>query len=1008
MVTRPSDLSAPSGEAEIVLSAANLGDAPAGGADDPVALVDTLPPGATALAAYAVTGFPAAKDAVVECQVPNPRTVSCGLEGSLAPYDEIEVRIQVKLEPGGGWSGEPNRFAVSGGGAPSDELERNLSPTGGGLLGFEEFDLRSEEEGGAVGNRAGSHPFQVTAAVSLTQTVEAIPAALPKDLRLRLPPGLLANVSAVSACRLTAFHQDNCPLNSIVGVGIFTLNEPENLGPISLASPIFNVDPGVGEPARFGALPLGVPVLIDTKIRADDYSAVLSIANISELAGFLAATVTLWGTPEDPRHDAARGRDCLLSARGLVEFSCSRLEAPAPRAMLTLPTSCEELAPDSVAEIASWADPLDPAAAVSPFPRLTGCSQVPFQPSAIATSSASSASSPSGLELTLATRGEGLEDPAGLAESAVKGVRVALPEGFTLNPAAGNGLSACGDAEWELETIDGRACPEESKIGRVEVASPIFSQPLNGSIYLGGERGERFDGALTLDVTAPNPTLGILIKLEATLRLDPGTGRITVSTGKLPPLPISSLRLSFGAGPRALLATPPACGASAVVTTFTPFSAPAAAVDSVSPQAITSGAGGGACPGAPPPFDPAFIAGTESNSAGSSSPLYARASRADGEAELAGLSLVLPPGLVADVAGVATCPAAALAAAAARSAGEEEAVPSCPAASRIGRTLVGLGVGPVLSQVPGKLYLAGPYEGAPFSVAAVTPGRLGPLDLGTVVLRFPVDVDPRTGQVSSDFPVGQRLPSILDGVALHLRDLRLYLDRGWFTFNPTSCDPTAIGGFAYAIDGSAAPLSERFQAADCGALGFRPSLSVRVLGSLRRNAHPALRVTIVSNPRQAGIAAAGFALPPGELLDLHHLRGLCPRGAAVAECPAFSRIGRLSLRSPFLDHPVAGPVYLRVPGRGLPALAADLRDGSLHFLLRGQTAAAAGRLRLSFAHLPDIPLTKAVLNLAGGHHGILVNSEDLCGRRLRAEAALSSHSGKVRRLQPSLELGGRC
>jgi hypothetical protein len=491
------------------------------------------------------------------------------------------------------------------------------------------------------------------------------------------------------------------------------------------------------------------------------------------------------------------------------------------------------------------------------------------------------------------------------------------------------------------------------------------------------------------------------------LRVDPRSGRIAVVADGLPPLPLSSLRLSFPPGPRALLATPPGCGASEVETVFTPYADPATTVAVSSPLAISSGPGGGPCPTARP-FHPSLTAGTLNNAAARYSPVFVRLSRADDEPELDGLSLVLPAGLAARLAGIPTCSPRALAAAAAKSGTEEGAAPSCPSAAQIGRTLVGVGVGPVLDYVPGALYLAGPYGGAPFSLAAVTPARLGPIDLGTIVRRLPLDVDPRSGRVSVELGADQRLPPALDGVALHLRDLRLYFDRERFTVNPTSCAPMAINGFAHAPDGNVAPLSERFQAADCAALRFRPSLSLRLSGGLGRNGHPSLRATVHSGPGEARMAAAEFTLPPGELLDLHRVRDLCPRGVPAASCPASSRIGRVRLRTPLLDQPLSGPVYLRVPKRGLPALVADLRGDGLHLVLDGSTSSSAGRQRFALRELPDLPLTEARIALDGGRHGLLVNSETLCGARLRAGAVLIAHSGRSRQLRPRLALHGRC
>jgi hypothetical protein len=590
----------------------------------------------------------------------------------------------------------------------------------------------------------------------------------------------------------------------------------------------------------------------------------------------------------------------------------------------------------------------------------------------------------------------------------VKRIEVDLPEGFSLNPSAANGLSSCDRVGFKGETLLDRGCSDGSKIGQVAIASPIFSEPLSGSVFFGGEAGEPFAGSFRLYVIARSPPLGLVVKLQALLRLDPESGRVTVVADDLPPLPLSSLKLSFPPGPRALLATPNGCGTRLLETGFTPFADPATTFKFASRLSTAGDPAGSGCSEGPRPFHPVFSAGTLNNAAAAYSPFNVRLSRDDGEAELGGLAFTLPPGLVAAVAGVPACPAAALEAAAARSATAEVTNPSCPPATQVGRSLIGAGVGPVLNYVPGSLYLAGPFRGAPFSLAAITPARFGPLDLGTVVRHLPLRVDPHSGQASVGLEPAQRLPSILEGVVLHLRDLRLYFDRAGFMVNPSTCAPETIVGAAQAGDGGATHLAQRFQAAGCSALPFKPSLALALSGALRRNGHPALRATIRSNGRQARISAAAITLPPGQLLDIRHVRALCPRSLPAAHCPPASRVGRVRIRSPLLGEPLQGPVFLRVPVRGLPALVADLHAGSLELVLRGHAAAAAGRVRLVLQELPDLPLEEAQLLLDGGSRGLFVNSEKLCATSRAATAILRAHSGKSRHLRPRWQLQSRC
>jgi hypothetical protein len=281
----------------------------------------------------------------------------------------------------------------------------------------------------------------------------------------------------------------------------------------------------------------------------------------------------------------------------------------------------------------------------------------------------------------------------------------------------------------------------------------------------------------------------------------------------------------------------------------------------------------------------------------------------------------------------------------------------------------------------------------------------GPFDLGNLVIRAAADVDPTTAQVSvSTDP----LPRILNGIPLRLRSIALGLDRSGFIRNPTSCEPMSVTGTATAGRGPSVPLSEFFQVGGCAGLPFEPGLSIDLLGGLGRSDHPAVRAVLRGRADEAAIAAMTMTLPAGELLDLRNVRSLCAVRLSPERCPRASRLGRASVLSPLLDEPVQGPIHLRAPSDRLPDLVADLRGDGLHFVLHGQTVTSGGHLRIRFPDLPDIPLSKAVLTLSGGRHGILVNSEGLCGRSRHISVSLGAHDGDRKQLTPHVRLRGRC
>ena len=73
----------------------------------------------------------------------------------------------------------------------------------------------------------------------------------------------------------------------------------------------------------------------------------------------------------------------------------------------------------------------------------------------------------------------------------------------------------------------------------------------------------------------------------------------------------------------------------------------------------------------------------------------------------------------------------------------------------------------------------------------INAATVGPFDLGTIVIRSAFAVDQRTAQLQIDSSASDPIPHIIDGIPLHLRDVRVYMDRFQFTHNPTSCEPSA-------------------------------------------------------------------------------------------------------------------------------------------------------------------------------------------------------------------------
>jgi len=1032
------------GSGRLVVTLNNLGTAAVDGGANPVTIVDKLPAGMEASEVEGRAGdFTQGENfGPVDCSLVSSAEVSCEFKGKLPPYQAIEVETSVSLTAPPA-EAAPGSVSVSGGGAPpastGHPVKVSPDPT---PFGIEHFSARSEDEGGAPTTQAGAHPFQLTTTLQLKSgpmTPGAVgepnrleQPAMPRNLRFPLPAGLVGNTSELPQCPVATFLEgaqndnENCSPETAVGVASILFTGGQFPTPVRVAAPVYNLVPSQGEPARFGFAVKFNPVIINTKVDPNDrYRINAEVRNTTQAIAFLSSTVTLWGTPGDPLHDSSRGWDCILD--GIEDVGpCSHPVGISEVPLFRQPVACDGPLDFSVAA-EPWHVPLGSLIehGSNSTEGMHGCNKVPFDPSIAAAATSKLAENPSGLDFKLEMPNFGLRKKEAIAEGQAKKVEVALPEGMTINPSQGEGLAVCSPDEYRRERFDsapGEGCPDASKIGEVQIATPLLKEEARGSLFVAKPFDNPFGSLIALYMVARIPERGVLIKQAGKVALDPKTGQIVTTFDDLPQLPFSTFKLHFREGGRAPLVTPPSCGNYEIVARFTPWSAadpanplPSDVVTRTSSFTTERGVDGGACPGGGlPPFHPGLIAGSVNNAGGAYSPFNVRLFRSDGEQEMTNFSIKLPPGVIGKLAGVPTCSDAAIAAARDRTGAEELANPSCPAASGIGRTLVGAGVGSVLTYVPGKVYLAGPYHGAPLSIAAVTAAKVGPFDLGTVVVREAIRINPETAEVFIDPTGSDPLPHIIDGVTTHIRDIRAYIDRPEFMLNPTSCDPsstasTVLGSgvdFASPADDRPVTVSTPYQAASCSALGFKPKLSLRLKGGTKRTGHPSLRAVFTTRKGDANVARAAVTLPKTELLDQAHIRTVCTRVQFAAgagggsQCPAGAVYGHARAISPLLDEPLEGPVFLRSSSHQLPDLVAALHSPRVDFYLAGRIDSVEGRIRNTFESPPDAPVSKFVLIMQGGKKGLLVNSTDICKAKPRATVLLDAQNGKTHDINP--------
>ncbi len=838
--------------------------------------------------------------------------------------------------------------------------------------------------------QAGAHA-DMTVSVALTRDGNN-PYAKAQDIEVRLPPGVIGNPQAVPTCttqQLGSMPETSvCPFESQVGITLVRTTQPfANV----FTEPVYNMVPPKGTDivARFGFIAGAYPAVINLRVDPTDYSVIATAEGLPSPTGLSEATTIIWGVPASEEHDVFRITP-YESLFGGAPPGGRSLDSPKVP-FLSNPTDCS-LKREVTVTARSYQLPKQPSTMSTSFPQISGCGKLNFPIGFTNQLTNPEAAAPTGLD-TVTTMPQD-ESPQGNATSTLKSARVTLPEGFAINPAAGDGLVACSAAQVGYGLNVDANCPAAAKIGSIEAEVPALEETLHGSVYQRTpEPGQLFGLWVVAD------EMGVHLKLPARIETNPVTGQLTTvfdgvaGLGGLPQVPVAELKLNVFGGPRAPLSTP-GCGTYLTDFSFAPWSGKAPA-QGKAPLSVTGGCGKGG-------FSPKLDAGTLNPRAGQFAPFAMTLTRQDGEANPQSLAVTLPQGLLAKLGGVELCPEAAASSGA------------CPASSQIGDITAATGVGgaPLWVPQPGKsptaLYLSGPYKGAPYSVVAVVPAQAGPFDLGTVVTRAKIEVDSKSAiaTITTD-----PLPQILEGVPVTYRTLSVLVDRPNFTLNPTGCRAKEVVANLTATNGQSASPSDGFQATGCSRLGFKPKLSIQLKGGTKRSQFPALRAVVRPRPGDANFSSAAVTLPKSAFLEQAHIRTICTRvqfnaGAGFgAECPKASIYGKATAFTPLLNEPLTGPVYLRASSNPLPDLVVAL-SGPIKVELSSRIDSVGGGIRSTFASIPDAPVSKFILEMQGGKKGLIVNSRDLCKGTNRADAVLRGKNGRSSETRPVVKAVG--
>jgi hypothetical protein len=1040
---------APGDEFEYIVEARNVGDEDMDGTS--ITLTATLPPGLVAksgkLYLDGTNGPEAAEQqgqAPIACEVTDTTHLAC-INSTAVPTAEHRgnnsfqrLRFQVEVEPGAAEGILVTSFAVSGGGAGAGASTIDPTTISSRPLGFgiDAFDNQYLNAAGQPETAAAVHPADLVTSFDINSHFEAVPlggTARPveplKDASVELPPGFAGNPTvAPELCTIARLAAGNttteCPPSSQLGTVLVRYNDHAGMGSSFRGPlPLFALEAPPGVAARFGFNVAGTIIVLDASIRSDgDYGITTGSTDTSEGLPVVGASFDLWGNPFSEAHRSERacpgtpGQSNEAPSFGAPSCSAETEEV----AFLRNPTSCQGPQASTI-QADSWFHPevvaketsvshLNPGYPYAPAERgpefgFEECAAVPFSPSLEAAPPAGAqAGRPTSFNFDLKMPQQGLDDPSAISESDLRKAVVTLPAGVRVNPSSADGLGSCTPAQVGLTTPVGEEhahfsddagnCPENAKIGSLSIETPLLDHEVPGAVYLAQQGQNPFGSLLALYFVAHDPISGVNIKQAVKVGSDPGSGQLTTTVEEIPQLPFTNLHIALKTGQRAALTAPNACGTYTTHSTFTGWSGKV--VQGESSFTITQACGGG--------FDPKLSAGTQNPLAGTYSPFSLRLTREDGTQEIGALSATLPKGLIGKPAGIPYCSDAALAAisGALGTGAAQEANPSCPAASQLGTVTVGAGAGTTpFYTSSGRAYLAGPYKGAPLSLAVVTPAVAGPFDLGSVVVRNALRIDPETTQVTA---VSDPLPSILYGIPLDLRDIRVSLNRSEFTLNPTSCEPMSIAATVTSVQGASASPSSRFQAANCDRLGFKPKLGLKLKGATKRSGNPALTAVLRARKGDANIGRVQVALPHSEFLAQSHIRTICTRvqfaagSGGGAECPKGSIYGKVSATSPLVDYPLTGNVYLRSSSHPLPDMVLALHGPPTQPLqvdAVGRIDSVDGGIRTTFATVPDAPLTKVVLRMPGGKKSLLENSTNICRSVNKASVDMDAHNGKA-------------
>ena len=958
--------------------ATNVGGAPSSGTI--TMTIGPLPAGVTTAATATGDGWSCLPAGI------GHSTVTCTSTDPVAPGSHATpITVPIRVADGAVANGDVS-VSVQGGGAGPDANGSYTAPVVVSdepvTQGVAAFWAGAFDADGRTYTQAGGHPalgatmFLVNTKLGTTGLI--MPVGDLRDVAVDLPAGFVGNPTVTPRCPVTQVGCSTAEPETIVGRVDAGAHEFLPRPSLIQNSGLSNDTPQDGYAAQFTYPILDAKATILATLRSEsDFGVTATAPQIPTVYTIFGALAALQGSP--------------VGSGG--------------KAFLTNPTDCGRSVLPTLISVRAWQLPqLFSEPFTSDSPAVVGCDLVPFDPTVALTPTSDRPDSASGLDVDLHLPQDGLTDPNAIATSHLKKTVVKLPEGFSVNPSGATGLAGCSDVQVGLSSKAEVACPDASKLGTVSVTSPLVDQALSGEMYLGTPKStDPMSGEmLRLFLVVRNERYGLLVKLPGSATADPVTGRLTATFDNNPRLPFDDLKVKLRGGDRGLLATGQRCGDVASNAVLSPWSG----TDDVStdtPLTLDGNCAFG--------FAPKLKAGMSSAKARDTGTFSFSFSREDGEQWIDGLIAKLPDGLLASVKDVALCTDA------------QAAAGACPAGSRIGTVDATAGTGnPFVLERKGQAFLTEGYKGCAYGLAVVVPVIAGPFDattpetdLGDIVVRQSVCVDPTTAQVTV---TSDPLPTIWHGVPLRVRSVTVLVDRDKFMLNPSDCTTKQVGASFDSAQETTAGAASPFSTTGCATQPFKPNLTIAQTGrkQTRTGKHPGIKAKVTQTGiGEAGIEKAVVRLPKSLALDPDNAQALCEFEDGTKDdlenhCPKGSIVGRARATTPLLNDPLVGNVYfvknIRKDAntgntiRTLPMIIVALR-GEIAVNLKGESSTTkAGKLVNTFANVPDAPISQFNLNIKGGKTGILAVTRtrkakiNLCAGRHIAEVDNDGQNGR--------------